>query len=136
MIDLLLAAVLMQAAEPCNAAALPEPAPADCPRWQRVRPLDGGTGYIDRAASTRDGAAVEVSLRTVLDRPLDRGVRSLIARVRLDCARRTTMIVHMIAFDEAGVRLFDAPVTSDTPASAPADSPYADLLNEYCPVRG
>jgi hypothetical protein len=139
MIELIFAAALAQGAappaDPCNAGQ-PDPSRAGCPQWRSVRDDEQGKGYVDPASAHREGDTVEVMTRTVLPGPIEGGATSFNARIRFDCARRTRMIIYLTAFDAVGGTIMAGPISTDPPQPAPPDSPYAALMEEYCPRTG
>ncbi len=137
MIDLLLAAALAQGATPvpdaCNAVGRGAAALPGCPQWRLIRHNEHGDGFLDPASVRRDGDLVVFVARTIPVRPLDTGTASVNMRVHLDCAARTTMVVHMTAFNVEGGTIFDmdAPA-SERPEPVVARTAYADVMGEYC----
>ena len=135
MLELMLAALAMQAPDPCFVGP-PEAAPAQCPRWRQiplVRQITDATGYVDPASVRRDGANVELSTLTVLTAPIAGNISRFVVRARLDCAARATIMLRTTGYDPAGVRVHDAPVEGAAPEPAPAGSPRAALMDEFCP---
>jgi hypothetical protein len=135
MLELMLAALAMQAPDPCFVGP-PEAAPAQCPRWRQVRlvrQITDATGYVDPGSVRRDGTAVELSTLTVLTAPIANNISRFVVRARLDCAARTSVVLRTTGYDAAGVQVHDAPVTADAPQPAPAGSPRAVLMDEFCP---
>jgi hypothetical protein len=135
MIDLIFAAALMQAAEPCYAIYNPNAPPAGCPHWRRVARGETGDGYLDPASVRRGDGVVDIVLWTVFPREIEDHARSFIARVRLDCARRTDRLLHVTSYDVGGNRVLDQDITEEVSASS-GDSPIGALINEFCPRRG
>jgi hypothetical protein len=137
-IELMIAAALAQnaahaAPAHCDAVGRTEAHAPGCRPWRLVRRDPDGRGYMDPDSARRDGDAVDIMLRTVFTRPLDGGARTLDARVRFDCARRTKMLRHITAYTADGALLFDADIATDPAAAPPAGSPFAAVLDEVCP---
>ncbi len=136
MLDLLIAAALTQAETPaadsCNAAGWPQGGRSGCPAWQLVAQSAEGSGYLDPGSLQRDGDRVELTTRTLLNRPMEGGAVSILARVRLDCARRTLMIVLVSGWDPAGVRLFEGVPPDERPAPPARNSPSATMMRNAC----
>jgi hypothetical protein len=136
MIDLLLAAMLLQgAADPCMAADAAAGAP-NCPAWRSVYTQGDAEVFADPAAERRDGNVVEVRARTVFRAAREHGVRSVISRDRYDCVARTVAIVHFQAFDAEGRTLVDMPIPAAqaAPTAPLPGSPNAALLARFCPA--
>lgn len=141
MLDLMIAAALLQARpaapqtpDPCHAGP-PEAAPAACPRWrqiQLVRAITDASGYVDPASARRDGNKVDMDTLTVLRTPIGGNVARFVARVRLDCTARTTLVLNLIGYDAAGAKLYEGPAEAAPPEPAPAGSPRAIMLDEFC----
>jgi hypothetical protein len=135
MIELFMAAALMQAADPCNAAGRATQMVEGCPVWRLVRRNDEGRGYVDPASAVRDGDRVELTTRILADTPVDGRVYSFNTRLELRCAARTVRTLRITAFDAGGATILEAP--GDRPAQrAPRDSAFAAMLDEYCPRAG
>ncbi len=136
MIELMIAAAMMQAGpEPCNAAALPDPAPAGCPHWRFIGRSDRAEAFVDAASVRRDGALFRVNLRILYYQDRPDGTRSGVSRMRFDCARRMVASEHMIEFDAGGVRRVDVEMsgTDAEPYPALSGQPGGALLDEFCP---
>ena len=135
MLDLIVAALLAQAQapDPCYVGPV-EALPAACPRWREFvvnREMDA-RGYIDPGSVRRDGHYVELDTLTVPGRPIEGRVARFVMRVRLDCTARTTLLLRMSGWDQAGRRVLDRPVDPEPPSPVPPDSPRARMLAEYC----
>ncbi|HYD11753.1 MAG TPA: surface-adhesin E family protein [Allosphingosinicella sp.] len=134
MIELVLAAALAQAADPCHVGQ-PDAGPPHCPRWrqvQLVRAITDASGYVDPASARRDGNVVEINTLTVPTAPIGGNVARFVARVRLDCVARTTRVLHFTGYDAAGGIVHDAPAGLAAAEPAPAGSPRAALIDEFC----
>lgn len=134
MLEVMIAAALAQAADPCNAIADGAP-PAGCPQWRLVRREEGLVAFVDPASLQRDGVRFTVDQRVVFHREqAQQHVRSFIQQLRFDCAARTVSGTHISAFDSAGhMVLQGSPPIPRTATPAP-DSPGDALLAEFCPA--
>lgn len=134
MIELMIASALLQAADPCHAAAA-VPGRTGCPAWQLLARTAENAAWLDPASVRRTGARVEVSVRIVFASAQDEGVRSAVMRHAYDCATRTGATLHISLYDAAGARLAEQPMTGDdAAATAPeAGSPDAMVLARVCP---
>lgn len=136
MLELIVAAALAQAANPCNAIADGAP-PAGCPQWRLVRREEGLVAFIDPASFQRDGTAFMVDQRVVFDREQsERHVRSFIQRLRFDCVERTVSGLNIRAFDNAGNMVLEGSSPTPRTGTPAPNSPGEALLAEYCPASG
>jgi hypothetical protein len=136
MLELMIAAALLQAQDPCNAADRTGPAPAaSCPAWRSVARSPEAETWLDPASVRRDGAGVEVRTRLVFAAADESGVRSAVMRHRYDCTRRTGATLHVTLYDAAGAPLGEQAQTGAdaAPAIPEPDSPSAAVLAALCP---
>lgn len=136
MLDLILAAVLAQtaaapAADPCYLPGPVETVRPGCPRWRLVTRDARGARSFDPASGVADGGYIEVMTRNDVAAAIQ-GNAIVLARMRLDCQRRTFRVVHVIGYDAAGVRIMDEPVTVEARPVEPGHDSAA-LLAEFCP---
>jgi hypothetical protein len=142
MIELMIAAALVQAApppaDPCNAVAPPEQPRQGCPQWRFVGRNETAEAFVDPASVRPDGSTFRANLRIVYYQDLPNGIRSGISRMRFDCARRTTAGERMTLFDAGGGQRDDGPLTGRDAEPYPAvpGEPGAALLDEFCPRTG
>jgi hypothetical protein len=134
MIELMIAAALMQAGDPCQ--AVPQGATTrSCPSWRSEARTPHFETFSNPASVVRSDGAFEISIRIVYaaDRP-DR-VRSAIARYRFDCAPRTSVPLRLTTYDAAGIVVEDGAPRGDqaAPASLRPGSPSERLRDEFCP---
>ena len=134
MIDLLLAAALLQTADPCHAVPQGETARA-CPAWRSTGRTDRFEVFVNPASLARRGNTFEISLRIVYAAANPGGMRSGVSRQRFDCAARTNTMLHLTTYDAAGAVQIDrdAHAREAAPATAPPGSPNEALLTEFCP---
>ncbi|HYD11755.1 MAG TPA: surface-adhesin E family protein [Allosphingosinicella sp.] len=135
MLELMMAAALAQgeASDPCHAAELATPRPARCPNWLYVQTDDGNRVYVDPASLQHSIAAIEIDTRAVAARSEPSGLRSVVARLRYDCATRTAVALHIKVFDSAGALIVEGPPPpgfSSPPIQA--NTPIATLFAGYC----
>lgn len=147
MLALILAAALAQAPTPAPITPAPSPAPdpcyvgepdaapAACPRWRQLAlavPVTEARGFVDPASARREGNHVDVSTLTIPREALGGEVARFVVRVRLDCTARTTMVLHLTGYNAAGARIHDAAEAPSTPTPAPAGTPRAALIDQFC----
>lgn len=128
MLGLGLALAMAQEVVPCEAPGAPA---AGCPQWRSVARTPDGEALLGPASLRREGDGFTIATRTVFTRP-QRGATHLVARVRFDCARRTSSLLHIVVFGPEGRKLgeFD-PAPEVRPIRA--GSPLATVLEQFCP---
>ena len=140
MLDLMIAAALLQAQaappapDPCFVGA-PAALPAACPRWRQVqlaRANADASGYVDPASVRREGTIVDIDTLTILREPVAGNITRFTARVRLDCTARTSLVLRLTGYDAAGVKVHEGAAEAATPQPAPAGTPRAGLLDDFC----
>jgi len=133
MLDLIIAAALLQTGDPCQ--AVPQGSTArSCPEWRSLRRTDRVEYFENAASIVRRGATFEISLRFVYAAASGSGMRSGIVRARYDCGRRTEVTLRRTAYDAAGAVLWDRPVPADVPpAQPPPHTPGEAVLALHCP---
>lgn len=132
MLDLILAAALIQTPNPCHALEAP-PAGAGCPQWRVLWRGNRGALSADPASLRRDGAAFEIRIRFVYDETFADGTRSITSTMRMECVARTGARRNGAAYATDGTLRFEedraaAPVLRSVAAGGPEDA----LLTEYC----
>lgn len=134
MLDLMLAAALLQAEAPCHAAARP-PVPAPCPAWRALHRDARGAWFADPASLVRGGAGFDLRIRFVYAEAGPGEIHSVVAAYRFDCAARTVAIGGGHAYDEAGAQLDEEEPAEEHTAPVPVapDTPEAAVLAAYCP---
>ncbi|HYD11757.1 MAG TPA: surface-adhesin E family protein [Allosphingosinicella sp.] len=138
MIALTIAAMLAQQApppapDPCNAVPRPAALPAGCTQWRLLRETPEGSTAVDPAPVRRDGDIVEIVNRAILGEAMRDGARSFNSRIRLDCRRRTSLIMHIVAYTGEGVKIFDGPAAPAQPQQVMEGTPYGDMIALFCP---
>ena len=135
MIDLMLAALLLQNVSPCDAVERAGPPPADCPRWESWTQTAPADLFFDPASVRREGTGFEITTRTVYVAWREDGVRSARTRYRYDCAQRTVATTWLTTFDASGTELTaGAPGGANPPARRVLARMAADrLLTRFCP---
>ena len=134
MIDLILAALLLQAApEVCNAAGQPETPRAGCPRWRLTQQEEDVTDYTDPASVNATGDGFLIDQRTVFAEDRPSGLRSIITTMRVDCVRRTLIADHVKGYDSAGGLLSDGPIPNARLHPIEPNSSAARMVAEFCP---
>ncbi|HYI49830.1 MAG TPA: surface-adhesin E family protein [Allosphingosinicella sp.] len=128
MLELALAFAMAQEVAPCEASGAPV---AGCPQWRSVARRPDGEALLDPASVRRERDGFTIALRTVFARP-QQGVTHLVARVRFDCARRTSSLLHIDMFSAEGRKVHELDPASEV-RPATAGSPYAAVLAEFCP---
>lgn len=135
MLDLLLAALAMQAPDPCHAVG-PAPRPSACRQW-RLLDRDGEAElFIDPASLRRDATGFEIATRIVFATPQEEeGMRSGVTTNRFDCVARTWALRRSAYYDSDGTLIVEGEAAGDEAAAEPipADAPMAPLLTEFCP---
>lgn len=135
MLDLLLAAALMQAGDPCQ--AVPEGSTArSCPPWRTLAGDTGHTTFINPGSVVRGDGGFGITMRIIYSEDQEYRVRSALVRYRFNCLARTSVAVHVTLFDAAGVGLGDRDIQGRTPRVEVPGTPSAALLDEFCPARG
>ena len=133
MIDLMFAAMLMQAApDRCNAAGRAAQPLTGCTTWREVSQSGENRGHVDPASVRRDGDRVELMTRTLLGTPVQGRIHSFNTRLQLNCAARTTRALHNVAFDASGRTALEFGA-DESPLPVAAGSAFAAMLDEYCP---
>jgi hypothetical protein len=133
MLDLIIAAALLQATDMCHAAALP-PGRAACPAWRAMHRDDRGQWFADPASLVRGGALFDIRIRFVYAEAGAGEIHSIVAAYRFDCAARTVAIGGGHAYDEAGAQLDEEePAEAHTaPAPVGPGTPEAAMLAAWC----
>jgi hypothetical protein len=127
MLGLALALAMAQEVAPCEAPGAPV---AGCPQWRSVARRPDGEALLDPASVRREGEGFTIATRTVFARP-QQGVTHVVSRVRFDCARRTSSLLHIDMFSPEGRKLYEEdPAPEVRPVTA--GSPYAAVLEEFC----
>lgn len=133
MIDLMLAALLLQAPNPCHALDAATTRPRGCPAWRYTGRADGDDTWMDPASLRRSGTGFDLIERVVFAQPIG-ATRSAIVAMRYDCTRRTAAPLHVTLYDARGGRL--GAETQTGPDAAPQVPPpgswNARALIEYC----
>ncbi len=135
MLELMLAAALLQTPDPCHAAD-PGARPAGCVQWRLVGRDARSALFVDPASLRRDGAAFEVVTRTVFGEPQEEeAMRSGVTTFRFDCAARTWSLRRSAHYHGDGTLIEAREVTGDEadPQPVQPDSPLAALATEFCP---
>jgi hypothetical protein len=135
MFDLMLAAMLMQPADPCHSAA--PPGPPRCPAWRPFSAVFAGREMlVDPASVRRDGTAFEIAMRTTHTTDQPGGVRSGITVNRFDCARQTVVPRQMTAYDARGAIMarVDTAGLRAVPEPLGHSGPWVELAAEFCPA--
>lgn len=134
MIELMLAAALMQEPAGCNAVPATA-APADCPQWRHLSRDRDGDIFVDPASVRRNGDRLEARMRVVNAREQSGRSRSANTRVWIDCVRRQGAALHMTLFATDGAQLGDFDVTGEAarPRVITPGSPSLRILADYCP---
>jgi hypothetical protein len=137
MIELIIAAAFLQAADPCNAVGAAAPA-LRCPSWRSVGQDTESELFVDPASLRRDGGTFDIATRIVFGAAQQGGMRSGVVTARFDCARRTWAFLHSAYFDARGVVIVegDSTGTEAAPQAVAEGGPIAGLLTEFCPRRG
>jgi hypothetical protein len=131
MIDLILAAALIQAADPCNAAGRAATPLAGCPTWRQITRHPEARGYVDPASVRRDGDRVELMTRTLPNQPVQGRIYSFNTHLELNCAARARRALRFTGFDAEG-RTVIAFGADEAASPAPRGSAFASLLTEFC----
>lgn len=140
MLDLLLAAALLQAQPAAPAApdacfAVPVAGQAArCPRWRSTSRTAEHETFVDPGSVRLTGATFENLSWIVF--AIDReGARSVLLRHRHDCARRTAQVLDVKIYDARGVQLAQFPPTGAEAEPAPIveNSPGATEQTQFCP---
>lgn len=134
MLDLLLAAAMLQPPGPCHAADVRPDRPG-CPAWRSVfRNPDMGEWFADPASLVRGGSGFELRIRFVYAEAGEGEIRSVVAGFRYDCAARTVAIGQGHAYDAAGAQLDEEEPAEDHTAPVPVapGTPEAAVLAAYC----
>ena len=134
MLDLILAAALLQPAAACNAIEPAGPRPANCPAWEQLASTPEATTLVDHASVQRDGAAFDIALRTVFPADGEGGMRSVNSRMRLDCGARTAVVRFLTAFDARGGEIMSGAPSGEmaVPRPVPPGAPPEALLTRHC----
>ena len=135
MLELILAALVTQAPDPCHAAG-PAARPPTCRHWRRLAGNDEAELFVDPASVRRDAAGFEIATRIVYATPQEEeGVRSGVTTNRYDCAARTWALRRSAWYYSDGTLIVESEVEGEVaaPEPIPADGPMAALLTEFCP---
>jgi hypothetical protein len=134
MIDLLIAAALAQAADPCLAIDAGTTRPPGCPAWRPLFQDQGTMAFVDPASVRRSGDTFEILQRATFPE-LRNGAASVTVLYRVDCGRRTLTGVRAFFYDPRGIRLREYRPTGANaePTAIPPGAPFDRIRAEFCP---
>lgn len=134
MIDLMLAAILLQTPNPCHAPDAASTRPRGCPAWRYTGRSEGDDTWMDPASLRRGDAGFDLIERVLFARAVG-AARSAIVAVRYDCTRRTAAALHVTLYDARGARIAAETQTGAdaAPEVPPPGSWNARALTEFCP---
>lgn len=133
MFDLILAAALMQAPDPCHAADVAPNRPG-CPAWRLVLRNEQGAWFADPASVVRGRPLFDIRIRFLYPEAGDGEIRSVVSGFRFDCGARTVAIGRGHGYDSAGAQLDEEEPAEEHTAPVPIgpDTWEAAVLTAYC----